>query len=309
MDQKELPRSEKEELESFLAGLENSTRIRNIDGLESGFPSLTDALNGFSPGLYFLIGAPSSGKTTFAKQLCDQIALRNALPALFFSLAENKKSLRLKTLARLSGLEAREISRGSAFVFHRYGVAKARLADPDLLTPGWEKLRLAAEEAKEWLDRVYLFDCDDTAGAAEIREWAIRIREITRAERIMIIVDGSRRLAPASLLYDDSLAVVAEQLQLIGLEVKAPVLATWPDLRCRELSHNPHFLEWGERIAGAEAVLVMENEMERTKKLTPPNRAIALHIVTNRGGEKGTVYFEFQAAVSKFIELSSESGF
>lgn len=307
MDYKKLPCSEKEELASFLAGLEASPRIRTTDGLDSGFPGLTEALNGFSPGLYFLIGAPSSGKTTLVKQLCDQVVLGNGVPVLFFSLAENKKTLRLRTLARLSGLESREIVRGSAFVFHRYGVAKATNSDPDLLPPGWEKLRLAAEQAKDWLDLVFLFDRQEAAGAEAIREQAKRIGDIKGAERMMIFVDDSQRLALPSLPCDDRLPLVAEQLQSIALELNAPVLATWPDLRRGESLHRPLSWEWGERIAGAEAVLVLETDTERTKKLTPPSRGIALRVVTNRSGEKGAVYFEFQAAASRFIELASDS--
>ena len=43
-------------------------------------------------------------------------------PGIFFSFAETKKELRIKTLARLSGLDNREIRRGSAYLLHWYGV-------------------------------------------------------------------------------------------------------------------------------------------------------------------------------------------
>jgi replicative DNA helicase len=46
----------------------------------------------------------------------------------------------------------------------------------------------------------------------------------------------------------------------------------------------------------------MEKDLERTKKFTEPNEAINLHVVKNRGGEKGKLAFDFFRAFSKFAE-------
>ena len=46
----------------------------------------------------------------------------------------------------------------------------------------------------------------------------------------------------------------------------------------------------------------MESDLERTKKLTEPNQAITLNIVKNRGGERGSLAFEFYPAFAKFAE-------
>ena len=126
MAEKEAPFSEAEELDDFLAELENEPVIKEIAGWDLGFPNLSRSLNGVLPGLYLLIGPPSCGKTAFAKQLCDQIAQLNAVAAMFYSFSEAKKELRIRTLARLSGLESREIRRGSSFLLHWYGVPKKR---------------------------------------------------------------------------------------------------------------------------------------------------------------------------------------
>ena len=157
MSEKQRPLSEAEELDSLLRELESETEIREIAGWESGFPSLSRSLNGILPGLHLLIGPPSCGKTTFAKQLCDQIAEHNHVPILFFSFAEGKRGLRVRTLARLSGLENRAILRGSSFLLHWYGAPKSRTEEPERLPPSWEKLKQAAEKARSWLELIYLF--------------------------------------------------------------------------------------------------------------------------------------------------------
>jgi replicative DNA helicase len=97
------PVSEAEELDSFLAALEGGGAIKDIAGWETGFAALSRALNGISPGLHLLIGPTLCGKSAFAKQLIDQMARQNSVPALFFAFGEKKNDLRLRTLARLSG--------------------------------------------------------------------------------------------------------------------------------------------------------------------------------------------------------------
>lgn len=297
--------SEAEEMEAVLAELETGGAVREIAGLESGFSSLSRALNGLLPGLYLLIGPPSCGKTAFARQLCDQVASHNSVPAIFFSFTENKKELRIRTLARLSGVEGREIRRGSSFLLHWYGAPKRRGADPEQMPPSWEKVKRAAEEAKDWLDLIYLFEGGEKTNLREIEEQVRRVEEIKRSEQVMVVIDDSQRLGSSDRPFDERLPLVTEMLQGVAAHLQVPILATWPDLRRAGTSHGAAPQEWAERVAGAEAVLVMEEDLERTKKLTEPNRAVQLHIVKNRGGEKGTIAFDFTPAFSKFTEVDS----
>ena len=294
--------SEGEDLESFLAELESAGEVREIAGLECGFPNLSRALNGIRPGLYLLIGPPSSGKTAFARQLCDQVAARNLLPALFFSFTESKTDLRVRTLARLSGVEGDEILRGGGFLLHRYGVPKKRGYSPEQMPPSWEKVKEVAEEAKGWLDLVYL---SELIGKADVKEIEKRIRALRQAkasEQVMVVVDDSQRLGPSDLALDSRLPCVTERLQGLAADLKLPLLATWPDLTREGLPQA-----WAERVVGADVILVMEEDVERTKRLTEPNRAIDLHIVKNRGGERGRLAFDFMPAFSRFVEAPLDS--
>ena len=50
--------------------------------------------------------------------------------------------------------------------------------------------------------------------------------------------------------------------------------------------------------------MVMEIDLERTKRLTEPSQALILHIIKNRGGEKGKLAFDFVPAFSKFVEVA-----
>jgi replicative DNA helicase len=299
MTDKRSLQSEGEQLDAVLEELQNDNAVREISGWETGFPNLSRALDGILPGLYLLIGPPASGKTSLAKQLLDQVVMRNAAPGVFFSLAETSKELRIKTLARLSGLESREIRRGSAYLLHWYGVPKAHHAEAEQLAPSWEKLKRTAEEARSWLDRIYLVECDRETKLLHIEEQIQQVKSIKGTDRVMVVIDDCQSLGNRELTLNDRLVIVAEELQGAAMNLGIAILAVWPDLGGKSAT-SPQ--AWAEKLPGADAILVLEKDHERTKQLTEPNQAMRLHIVKNRGGERAKLALDFYPAFSRFAE-------
>jgi replicative DNA helicase len=285
-------------LDAALAELERERAAQEISGWESGFANLSRALDGIRPGLYLLIGAPGIGKTSFVRQLLDQIAIRNRVPGIFFSFAETQKELRIRTLARLSGLDQREIRRGSAYLLHWYGVPRLAAAEVADLAPSWEKLQRAAEEARNWLDLIYLTECPSATTVKEIEAQIAALRVQAGSEQIMAVIDDCQRLGPADQTLDARLPRITEEVQQLAVRLSVPVFAVWPNLE--SASTRAH--AWSEKVANPDVVLVMENDSERSKKLTEPNQAITLHIVKNRGGEKGRLAYDFFPPSARFEE-------
>ena len=293
--------SEGEQLESFLDELQKEQQIKEIAGWETGFPNVSRALDGIRPGLYLLIGPPACGKTSFAKQLLDQVARQNAVPGVFFSFAECKKELRIKTLARLSGIENREIRRGSAYLLHWYGVPKAQHTELERLPPSWDKLKKSAEEAKSWLDLIYLIECERDIDLRRIEDQIREVESTNGMDRVMVVIDDCQRLGNIEQKLTDRIVLLVDQLQRAAVSLQIPILAVCPDLR-EDRSSVPHI--WSDRAPSADVILVMEIDLERTKKLIEPNQALTLHIIKNRGGERGKLTFEFVPAFSKFTEVA-----
>ncbi len=302
MPDKQPLQSEGEQLDEILAELQQQHQVKEISGWETGFANLSRALDGILPGLYLLIGPPACGKTALAKQMLDKVAMHNRAPGIFFTFAESKEELRVRTLARLSGLENRAIRRGSAFLLHWYGVPKAHHKESDQIPPSWEKLKRTAEEAKEWLELTYLVECGRESDLEQIEERIKNLRTLRATEQVLAVVDDCQRLGNQELPACDRLALITERLQGVAVSLKIPILAVCPDLG-EQPGTAPQ--AWAEKVPDADVILVLEKDRERTKKLTEPNEAITLHIVKNRGGERGKLALDFYPALAKFVEAST----
>jgi replicative DNA helicase len=233
--------------------------------------------------------------------LLDQVARHNTVPGVFFSFAERKKELRIKTLARLSGVENREIRRGSAYLLHWYGVPKAQHTDAERLPPSWDKIKRSAEEAKTWLNLTYLIECGRATDLQQIEDQIREVQSIKRTDHVMVVIDDCQRLGNIEKKLTDRVAIVVDELQRAAVSLQIPVVAVWSDLR-EERSSLPQV--WSDRAPSADLILVMEIDLERSKRLTEPNQAITLHIVKNRRGESGQLAFDFYPAFSQFVEIA-----
>ncbi|HMF49242.1 MAG TPA: DnaB-like helicase C-terminal domain-containing protein, partial [Candidatus Saccharimonadales bacterium] len=257
------------------------------------------ALDGIVPGLYVVVGRPGIGKTALVKQMLDQVALHNRVPGAFFSFAETRQELRIKTLARLSGLDSREIRRGSAYLLHWYGVPRLASNQTSELPPGWEKLRRAAEEAKIWLELIYLIECASASNLRHIEQTIGDIQIAANATLKIVVIDDGQRLRNREDSLGERLIKVTDELQEFAKRSAIAVFAVWPDLL--EVPQSMPQI-WAERVSGADVVMVLEKDWERTAKLNEPYQAITLHIVKNRCGERGKLAFDFQPACCQFVE-------
>lgn len=299
MAEKPLLQSEGAELDALLEELQKERSVKEISGWETGFANLSRALDGILPGLYLLIGPPGCGKTSLAKQLLDQVAMHNSVRGIFFTFAERRKELGIKTLARLSEIESREIRRGSAYLLHWYGVPKAHHSDAAGLAPSWDKITKSAQEAKPWLDLIYVVERSRGTDLAQIKAHIGDVQGGTHVNPVIAVIDDCQRLGALDQPLNARLPIIAEQLQETAVDLNIPILGVWPDLR-EDRGALPQI--WSERVPSADVILVLEPKADESKHATEPGRATTLHIVRNRGGEKGTIMFDFFPPFAKFVE-------
>ena len=294
-------RTEGEELEPFFAALEARQGPGNdFLGLNTGFTHLNRVINGFSAGLIVLAAAPSTGKTTLAKQIADNVVARHSDAAcLFVSLEQSKEELRVKTLSRLSGVENRDLQRG-------------RL---DTTSPAWAKIVEAKDAFGTFAGRLQILEGDRETTVDRIRLAAIQLRQKTQASRLLIIVDYLQ-IIPTSDAYNDirqKVNFITSELRRLGRDLDAPVVAISSVNRAayNQIGNGlDAFKESGDIEFSADVALILKNDKEKTKGeanylgATRNWSRVFLDVVKNRNGERARIEFDFYPEVSYFSEKS-----
>jgi len=105
----------------------------NVKGIKTGFDQVDKLLvGGLKEGLYLIGGNVSVGKTTFLKQLADQIV--EQIPVIYVSWDMTSFELWVKSMARLTGFSTEEILAGSVPVEE---IQKANLKYVDIANYIW----------------------------------------------------------------------------------------------------------------------------------------------------------------------------
>ena len=194
--------SEGEEWTSYLE------EVRNKQGktFETGFAGLDERAGGLTPGLMLLVDTDRDRISAFLKQFTDQVAVRSKVPCLFLSYHLPKAAMRVRTLARLSGVPARDIEKG-----------RLKKGSPEL-----ESVEKNGREAAAWLKSIFVVDGDPEIDLGAIKDMVQTLRAPSEAATCLVVVDTLERLAergdvPSALLAElKELATTQDVLVVVG---------------------------------------------------------------------------------------------
>jgi replicative DNA helicase len=187
-------------------------------------------------------------------------------------------------------------------LLHWYGLPRLAGTETEQVSPSWERVRLAAENARIWLNSIFLLKCAEATTAAELETQVQEIRTAMKKPSALVVIDDCQRLGVGEQPIQARVALVTEELRALAKRLDVALLAIWPDFR-EHGAVAPQI--WADRAVAADVVMILQEDMERTKKLVEPARAMNIHIVKNRGGDRGRLFFEFEPAFSRFTEVSS----
>ena len=298
-------KSEAEDWPAYFAALKGRQDPANsFLGLDTGFSHLNNVINGLEPGTLIVLGAePSTGKTTWAKQLGDQVAeLNPEAVVLFVSLEQSREELRVKTLSRLAQIENRDILRG-------------RL---DLTAEGWARIEAASQK---FLDatagRFFILEGDRMTTPDRIRLAATQVRRLTQCAGLLIIVDYLQ-IVPTETDYRDirsKVDAVVSDLKRVARDLGATVLAIASINRAsygKEKGTFEAFKESGGVEYGADVAGLLLRDRDTSganpvKGVSLQWQRVNLDIVKNRNGERARIGFDFYPAISCFLEKDKSS--
>lgn len=254
----------------------------NMRGLATGLRPLDNVLAGLQPSnLLILAARPGTGKTAFALNLAQHIAVKDKLPVGFFSLEMSKEELIDRLLVSEANIDAWKLKTG------RLGQEEYdRLSDA---------MGVLAESP------IYI---DDTPGMS-ILEMRTKARRLAAEFGLKFIIMDYLTLARPSRNMESRVQEVAEismGLKNIAKELKIPVLALSQLNRSVEHrgSNQPQLSDL--RESGAieqDADVVMFLYREDSADI----ENIKLNIAKHRNGAVGTIDLRFVGNKMKFFAI------
>lgn len=255
-----------------------------ITGLPTGFTDFDDKTAGLQNGeLIIIAGRPSMGKTTFAMNIAENIAIKQQLPIAIFSMEMPGEQLILRMLSSLGRINQQRVRTG-------------QLEDPD-----WASLTSSVAI----LSTTKLF-IDDTP-ALTPTEIRAKARRLKREHGLGLIVIDYLQLMQVSGQADNRVAVISEisrSLKSLARELDLPVIALSQLNRNLESRPNKRPLMSDLRESGsieqdADLIVFIYRDEVYNENSTDKGKAEII-IGKQRNGPIGTVHLTFLGEYTRF---------
>ena len=267
----------------------------DVTGVRTGFYDLDRMTAGLQKGdLIVLAARPSMGKTAFAINIGENVAINEGLPVLVFSMEMGAAQLALRMVGSIGRIDQSHLRTG-------------RLADDE-----WGRLT----EAVDKMSSASLF-IDESPGltAAEVRARARRIAREFGGTLGLIIIDYLQLMSGDSASNDENRATVLGEISrgMKGLakELQCPVIALSQLNRSVEQRPDKRPMMSDLRESGAieqdaDIIMFIYRDDYYNKDSKEPNVAEII-IGKQRNGPTGTVKLFFQKSQTRFESLAMGS--
>ena len=272
---------------------ERANNKGQLTGVSTGFYDLDTYTNGLQKSdLIILAARPAMGKTAFALNIAQNVALRAKVPVAVFSLEMSKDQLAQRLMCSEAEVDTQRLKTGN------------------MQAKDWDKLAKAMAELYE--AKIYI---DDTAGCT-ITDLRAKCRRLAMAEKDLgLIVIDYLQLIEGTGREDrmQQISSISRGLKILAKELNIPILALSQLSRAVEGRTDKRPMLSDLRESGSieqDADIVMfiyrdeyyknandeEDEAEKAANKGEAEIIIAKH----RNGPVGTVKLLFQGSITKF---------
>jgi replicative DNA helicase len=268
----------------------------DVTGIRTGFYDLDRMTAGLQKGdLIVLAARPSMGKTAFALNIAEHVAVQEGLPVAVFSMEMGASQLALRVVGSLGRIDQQHLRTG-------------RLRDDE-----WERLPEAASKLSE----APMF-IDETPGLnpAELRARARRLARQYGGTLGLIVIDYLQLMSGSSHSSEENRATVLGEISrgMKGLakELQCPVIAlsqlnrsveTRPDKR----PMMSDLRESGAIEQDADVIMFIYRDDYYNKDSKEPGVA-EIVLAKQRNGPVGTVKLTFLKPLTRFDNLALDAG-
>ena len=277
--------------------LHNQDNPSDITGVPTGFTDLDIRTAGLQPGdLVIIAGRPSMGKTAFALNIAEHVALHPSvrLPVAIFSMEMSSSQLAIRMLSSIAKVDAHKLRTG-------------RLADEE-----WSQLTEAMGRLHETSIHV---DETPALNALEVRARARRLkREYSKLG--LVIVDYLQLMSASSHGENRATEIseISRSLKALAKELEVPVIALSQLSRAVEQRNDRRPMMSDLRESGAieqdaDVILfIYREEVYSPDKEEAKGRAEII-IGKQRNGPIGRVDLTFLGRFTRFANFQDPSAF
>ncbi|MBR0412749.1 MAG: replicative DNA helicase [Eubacterium sp.] len=263
-------------------------------GIPTGFGLLDKYTTGLNRSDFILIGArPAMGKTSFALNLAQNVAIGAKKKCVFFSLEMTKEQLAERLLASMSGVSSQKFRTGE-------------MTDDEWIRVG----NIAGQ-----LGDVQLF-LDDTSNIT-VPEIKSRVRRLNNVDCVMIDYLGLVSSATRKENRVQEVSEITRQLKMMAKDLNVPVICCAQLSRGTEgrgKSHRPQLSdlrESGSIEQDADIVMFLyredyyRNEVDADKQDDIDDSLTELIVAKNRHGQTGTIELSFDKEFTRFRAIDN----
>ncbi|HBH36462.1 MAG TPA: replicative DNA helicase [Gammaproteobacteria bacterium] len=179
----------------------------DITGLSTGFSDFDQMTSGLQPAdLLIVAGRPSMGKTTFAMNLAENVAIKNALPVAVFSMEMPGEALAMRMLSSLGRVDLTRVRSGK------------------LLDDEWPRLTSAVSLLA---DASIFIDDTPSLSPTEVRARSRRLKRENDGKLGLIVLDYLQLMqCPGSTENRATeISAISRGLKALAKELNVPVIA------------------------------------------------------------------------------------
>ena len=269
----------------------------DVTGVATGFPDLDRMTSGLQPGDMIVLAArPSMGKTAFAVNIAEHVALNEGLPVAIFSMEMGASQLAVRIVGSIGRVDQGHLRTG-------------KLTDEE-----WPRLAEAVERL-----RTVSLHIDETPGLSpsELRANARRLAR--QCGKLGLIVVDYLQLMSGSSSSGGSdnrateLGEISRGLKMLARELQCPVIALSQLNRSVEQRPDKRPMMSDLRESGAieqdaDIIMFIYRDEYYTKDACKEPGVAEVIIAKHRNGPVGTVKLAFLRNITKFESLASGYG-
>ncbi len=265
---------------------------KKITGINTGYIDLNKKTFGFQKSDLIIIAArPSMGKTTFAMNICENIAMSQKKPILIFSLEMPSEQIIIRIISSLSRVNQNKIKTG-------------KLNNDD-----WIRI-ISTIKLLEKKKNIFIDDsCNLTP--TDIRS---RTRKIYRENKglSLVMIDYLQLMKSSTYLDNRTLEIadISRSLKLLAKELKIPIIALSQLNRSSEQRTDKRPVNSDLRESGSieqDADLIIFIYRDEVYNENSDMKGIAEIIIgKQRNGPTGTIHLMFDGKISRFDNYTSK---